>query len=128
MKTVALVMGLSLAGLPPLVAAAGPESSPADLLAGRRLADEYCGMCHAVGGGGSPLPNAPSFRELWRRYPPGGLDRILTEGMLAPPMPLEEGTPRRHPAMPIVNLGADQVAELKAFLRDLDRVGRAGSP
>jgi len=128
MKPRATPLGLVLAVLMLVAGAAAAQPEPADLAAGRRLADEYCGMCHAVGSGSSPLPNAPPFRELWRRYPSGGLDQVLTEGMLTPPMPRDERTPRRHPAMPIINLGSDQVAELKAFLLALDRANRGAPP
>ena len=111
-----------------LVLAASPalgHPSPATLLAGKRLAHEYCGGCHNTSGpGGSPLPNAPPFRELFKRYPPGDLRRLLDEGMLAPSKPQEEGEPRRHPRMPMAILGDDQRAELTAYLHELERLGR----
>jgi cytochrome c len=119
-STRSAVLALALAMASPV--AAGP--TPGDLAAGHRLAEEYCGMCHALDGGGSPLPNAPPFRDLYRRYPPGGLSAVLKEGMLAPSSPQEEGSPRRHPRMPVAPLGDDQRAELQAFLQSLDDAAR----
>ena len=104
--------------------AANAQPRTADVVAGNRLAQEYCGMCHAIGSGGSPLPNAPPFRDLFKRYPPGDLGRLLHEGMIAPSSPPEEGSPRRHPKMPVATLGDDQVAELRAYLTLLEHRGR----
>lgn len=114
-------------------AAPAPEHAPrqaaaptrGDLIAGRRLAHDYCGGCHAVDGGRSPLPDAPRFRELFRRYPAGDLGRVLGEGMIGPSSPLEEGRPRRHPRMPAAPLADDQRAELQAYLQYLDDIGRS---
>jgi mono/diheme cytochrome c family protein len=90
-----------------------------DVAAGRRIAQQNCGGCHATGAGSSPLPGAPPFRELHRRYPVGGLDHILQEGMLADSSQ-EEGGATFHPRMPSVRLDVDQIADLKAYLRSLD--------
>jgi mono/diheme cytochrome c family protein len=87
---------------------------------GQRIAQRSCGGCHAVAAGSSPLADAPSFRTLYRRYPVGGLDQILTEGMLRPRQMPEEGSPPRHPRMPMANLDDDEVAQLKAYLTSLD--------
>ena len=85
---------------------------------GRRIAEARCGQCHALGDGPSPLADAPPFATLHRRYPEGGgLRDLLSEGMIAPATPPEEGQPRMHPRMPQANLDDDEVAELIAFLR-----------
>lgn len=85
---------------------------------GRRLAQTYCGQCHALGGGPSPMPDAPPFAQLHRRYPPGGgLGDLLGEGMIAPAVPQEEGVSTRHPRMPQVRLDEDQVSDLVVFLQ-----------
>jgi mono/diheme cytochrome c family protein len=103
---------------------ASPEPAPRPLssqaLGGQRIAQRNCGICHAVDARPSPLADAPPFATLYRRYPPGGLDQILTEGMLAPSRPPEEGSPDHHPRMPMVELDEDEVAQLKAYLRSLD--------
>jgi mono/diheme cytochrome c family protein len=88
--------------------------------AGRRIAQRECGACHAVDEGDSPLPEAPPFRLLHRRYPVGGLDQILREGMLAPADPQEEGRPAGHPRMPTVALDIDERDALIAYLRSLE--------
>lgn len=108
----AIAMALALPG--------APRTSPADVAAGQRIAEENCGMCHATGKGPSPLPGAPPFRDLYHRYPAGGLAQLLQEGMIAPTSPPEEGRPQQHPRMPQVLLDDDQVAELPAYLSSLD--------
>ena len=88
--------------------------------AGERVARSACGGCHATAQGASPLADAPPFRELYRRYPPGGLEQLLQEGMLPPDRPQEEGSGVRHPRMPQVALDVDEVASLKAYLTSLE--------
>lgn len=91
---------------------------PGDPASGARLARTYCGECHALADGRSPLADAPPFATLHRRYPAGGgLDDLLSEGMIAPARPLDEGGRQFHPRMPQVKLDEQQVADLVAFLR-----------
>jgi mono/diheme cytochrome c family protein len=91
---------------------------------GRRVAKSYCGQCHGLGEGPSPLPAAPPFAKLYRRYPVGGgLEDLLGEGMIAPAIPQEEGEPRLHPRMPQARLDEDQVAALVAFLKAVQEPG-----
>lgn len=113
-------LGLAAAALLLLTASAAEASQATRIAAGRRIAERNCGGCHAIGPGASPLPGAPPFRELHRRYPAGGLEQLLQEGMLAPEAAPEEGSPRRHPRMPQVALGPDEAANLKAFLQSLE--------
>ncbi|QUD86442.1 c-type cytochrome [Phenylobacterium montanum] len=98
------------------------RSEPADVAFGRRIAQRNCGACHAIGAGRSPNAAAPPFRDLHRRYGPGGLDALLSEGMLAPADRSEEGSSRYHPRMPHLALDEDEVAALKAFLHSLEPV------
>lgn len=112
MKIVLLALGLALAASP-----AWAQASPEN---GERIAQRACGGCHAVRGARSPLPDAPPFARLHERYRRGGLDVLLDEGMLAPPLPPEEGPPRTHPRMPMTHFDDDQRADLKAFLRSLE--------
>ena len=95
---------------------AGGPSIPA----GQRLAQRHCGGCHAVAQGASPLPDAPAFPTLHHRYRAGCLDQALSQGMLAPLRPPEEGGAEGHPRMPMRALAADEIADLKAYLRSLD--------
>ena len=113
----ALAAGLAL------VAGSAWAAAPPAVEAGRGVAQRGCGGCHAVGDGPSPLADAPPFRMLQRRYPPGGLAQLLDEGMLPPSRPPEEGRPAAHPRMPMVALDPDEVANLTAFLRSLEQEG-----
>lgn len=103
-----------------LVVAASAASAQASAVNGQKLAQRHCGACHAVNDLKSPLPGAPAFAKLYLRYPPGGIDRVLSEGMLSPASPPEEGSPQTHPRMPQVRFDDDQRADLKAYLLSLD--------
>ena len=116
MKAALLAIGLALAASPAFAQA----ESQASAANGERLAQRACGGCHAVRGTQSPLPDAPPFVQLHARYRSGGLDALLDEGMLAPPLPPEEGSPRTHPRMPMATFDDDQRADLKAYLRSLE--------
>jgi mono/diheme cytochrome c family protein len=96
-----------------------PRLSPA-VAAGRHIAQQNCGGCHAVGRGASPLADAPPFRLLYRRYGSRTLGDLLQEGMLAPPGPRDEADQPMHPRMPTVQLDPDQAADLTAYLKSLE--------
>lgn len=110
---------LALISLAWMAAAATPAGAQSQIQEqGRRVAKTYCGQCHALGEGPSPLPAAPPFAKLYRRYPQGGgLEDLLGEGMIAPATPQEEGEPRMHPLMPQVHLDEDEISALVAFLK-----------
>jgi mono/diheme cytochrome c family protein len=110
---------LLLTAVSVLAVGAAQAATSTDVIAGRRIAQENCGGCHAIGPGRSPSPAAPPFRNLYHRYRPGGLNRLLQEGMLADTSQ-EEGSIALHPRMPSRRLDPDQVASLKAFLHSLD--------
>ncbi|CAN5128308.1 cytochrome c [soil metagenome] len=116
------VVGALLASLVGACALAGaePQRASPGMSGGQRIAERNCGGCHAVASGASKLADAPPFRTLHERYPPGGLDQILREGMLRPSRMPEEGSPPTHPRMPMADLDDDEVAQLKAYLRSLD--------
>ena len=120
-----LATGVLLAGLVGACTLAGaqPQRAPPGMSGGQRIAERNCGGCHAVASGASKLADAPPFRTLHDRYPPGGLDVILQEGMLRPSRMPEEGSPPSHPRMPMADLDDDEVAQLKAYLRSLDHRG-----
>jgi mono/diheme cytochrome c family protein len=123
-RTIGAVLFATLAlGLVAAVQASPESATPgpsSQALGGRGIAQRNCGVCHAVDARPSPLAEAPPFATMYRRYPPGGLYEILTEGMLAPSRKPEEGSPDHHPRMPMVELDDDEVAQLKAYLRSLD--------
>jgi len=117
-KTAKLAAAPLLAG--GLLIAASTANAQASAVNGQKLAQRHCGACHAVSDLKSPLPGAPAFAKLYLRYPQGRLDQVLSEGMLSPASPPEEGSPQTHPRMPQVKFDDDQRADLKAYLLSLD--------
>jgi mono/diheme cytochrome c family protein len=103
-----------------LAASAALAAEPGQVGMGRGIAERHCGSCHATGEGPSRLADAPPFRELYKRYPAGGLGALLAEGMLTPDPSLEEGVLPGHPRMPMVALGIDERNALTAYLRSLE--------
>ena len=78
---------------------------------GRRLAEANCARCHAIGRvGESPLPIAPPFRTLHARYPVESLAEAFAEGIVV-----------GHPTMPEFRLDPDQIENLIAYLKTLER-------
>lgn len=99
LPSIALVVALSLGG------AAGAEAP--EVSAGRRIAERNCGECHATGTTGeSRQADAPAFRTLSRRFDVARLPLALENGMLV-----------GHPHMPLIQLDADEVDALTAFLK-----------
>lgn len=117
-------LSLAIAGLASDVLAQTVGSTSA----GQGLARRHCGGCHAIAGGASPYPDAPSFTTLYRRYRAGCLEVILDEGMLAPQRQPEEGGVRRHPRMPLAVFDDDERASLTAYLRSLDPRATPATP
>lgn len=79
---------------------------------GRRIALRACGGCHAIDRGKSDATNAPPFRTLYKRMNPADL-----------PLRFEDGMMMGHGEMPIVRLGADEVAALTEYLKSLGPMG-----
>ena len=70
-----------------------------------------CSRCHAIYKlGESPLKIAPPFRTLHLRYPVESLQESLAEGIIT-----------GHPSMPQFRLDPDQIADVIAYLKSLDR-------
>ena len=70
-----------------------------------------CARCHAVEKvGSSPLKAAPPFRTLHSRYPIESLEESLAEGIVT-----------GHPAMPEFKFDPDQVSDVIAYLKSLER-------
>ena len=82
-----------------------------DTASGQKLAQEWCAKCHAIGlAGASPLPVAPPFRELHLRYNVEDLAESLGEGILV-----------GHPSMPVFRFDPDQIVNLIAYLKTLEK-------
>ena len=92
-----------------VLAAAGSVAHADDIAAGRKLVEDNCSRCHAIGmAGDSPLAKAPPFREVVTRYPPETLGEALVEGIVT-----------GHNEMPEFVFEADQAAEIIAYLDSL---------
>lgn len=91
---------------------AGPvQAEGGDARVGLKLAQEWCAKCHAIGPyGASPLQIAPPFRELHLRYPVEDLGESFAEGILV-----------GHPSMPVYRFDPDQIANLIAYLKTLEK-------
>jgi mono/diheme cytochrome c family protein len=114
-KTVKQRLCLILLGL--AAALAGPAHGEPDerqlVSRGKLLLTDKCSRCHQVAPAGkSPLADAPTFREVMRRYKPEQLEEALGEG-------LSSG----HPAMPEFVFEPDDIAAILAYLGTL-RPGR----
>jgi cytochrome c len=62
--------------------------------------------------GDSPVAKAPPFRTLHNRYPIENLEEALAEGIRT-----------AHPEMPQIELDPDQINDLTAYLKSLERNG-----
>ena len=78
---------------------------------GRTFVGANCATCHAVGRiGASPLGVAPAFRDLHTKYPVEDLGEALAEGITT-----------GHPTMPEFQLEPDQITDVVAYLKSLER-------
>lgn len=102
-----VVAALSVLAMLP---ARGEELSPA-AQAGLEIVSAGCSRCHAIGPtGDSPLRQAPPFRTLHTRYPVESLEESLAEGTIS-----------GHPATPEFQFSPEQVADIIAYLKSLER-------
>ena len=70
-----------------------------------------CAQCHAIDKvSASPLRIAPPFRSLHRMYPVESLEEALAEGIST-----------GHPTMPEFRLDPDQIGDVIAYLKSLER-------
>jgi cytochrome c len=98
------------AGFLGLVDPAAAQSSPA-AQRGLTFVRVHCAQCHAVDAvSESPLTIAPPFRKLHRKYPIENLRGPLSEGIVV-----------GHPTMPQFRLEPDQVGDVIAYLKTLER-------
>ena len=78
---------------------------------GRKYARTHCARCHSIDKTSrSPFAPAPPFRTLHLRYPVESLEEALAEGIVT-----------GHPKMPEFRLEPDQIGDLIAFLKSLER-------
>jgi cytochrome c len=91
--------------------AASAESISPAVQRGLNFARANCARCHAIDRvGPSPLAIAPPFRELHKRYPVESLQEAFAEG-------IQTG----HQNMPEFRLEPDQIGDVIAFLKTLER-------
>jgi mono/diheme cytochrome c family protein len=75
------------------------------------IAKTNCARCHSIDRvTPSPLAIAPPFRTLHQKYPVENLEEAMAEG-------LSTG----HPTMPEFRFDVDQIANIIAFLKFLER-------
>jgi cytochrome c len=78
---------------------------------GKTFVGANCAGCHSVGRvGASPLGEAPAFRDLHTKYPVEDLGEALAEGITT-----------GHPTMPEFQLEPDQITDVLAYLKSLER-------
>jgi mono/diheme cytochrome c family protein len=108
----AFLAGFSLLGCAHTAEPDGDEpivATPAQIEAGRIMAERECGACHAVGlSGRSRVPEAPEFRRLSARYPVAGLAEALAEGIVT-----------GHPSMPEWVLEPDEITALLGYIQSI---------
>lgn len=87
-------------------AAASPQEQR-----GKTFALNNCSKCHSIDKvSASPLKIAPPFRTLHKRYPVDTLSEALAEGIYT-----------GHPTMPAFQLDPDQIGDLLAYLKTLEK-------
>jgi cytochrome c len=105
--TMKMVFAAALIFLAPMTA----EAEDGDVRLGFIFARQHCSICHAIlKTGESPQKLAPPFRELHLRYPVEELGEALGEGIRT-----------GHPMMPEFQLDPDQIENLLAYLKSLER-------
>jgi cytochrome c len=93
-----------------LLAASAFAQSPA-AQRGLTFVRTHCAQCHSIDKvSESPLAIAPTFRTLHLKYPIESLERPLAEGIVA-----------SHPTMPQFRLEPDQIRDVIAYLKTLER-------
>ncbi len=89
-----------------------------DIAHGRRLAQENCSPCHAVGlFGESPMPPAPAFRELSQRYPIDTLWEAMAEGIVT-----------GHPEMPEFIWPPGEIDDILSYIASIQSPPERAAP
>lgn len=87
----------------------GPKTGDSPAFKGRDILVAGCARCHAVDAAGdSPLPKAPPFRDVVKRYEPAALEEALAEGIVT-----------GHQDMPQLAFAPEEVAAIIAYLETL---------
>lgn len=106
-----LIVGAVMLATVGTVAAQSPAAQSPAAQRGLNFVLLHCAQCHAIDKvSESPLTIAPPFRTLHFKYPIESLQRPLSEGIIA-----------NHPSMPQFRLDADQVNDVIAFMKSLER-------
>lgn len=92
-----------------LTFATAPSIAGEEPVTGQKLAENYCGQCHATNkSGDSPLAAAPPFREIAKRYPPETMAESFAEGITT-----------GHEDMPEFVFEVDEIGPLIAYFQQL---------
>ena len=102
--------GLTLAAAALLAFSAEASAQDADIETGAAYAKKVCAACHAVLANEqiSPLPQAPTFQSV--ADTPGMTEMALTVWLQS-----------SHPTMPNIVLEPDDLRNVVAYIRSLDR-------
>lgn len=100
-----------------------PANLPADMVVSAMRGEDSvrrrCSACHAVGADDqSPNPRSPPLRDIAQRYPVDNLEEALAEGIYV----------GHNSPMPPFALEADEVADITAYLRQLNAERAATRP
>lgn len=100
---VVIALGFALLGI--------EQAQAQSIQRGLSFVSHHCSRCHAIGKAGkSPFAAAPPFRTLHLKYPVENLQESLAEGIVV-----------GHPAMPEFRLEPEQVGDVIAYLKTLER-------
>ena len=98
----------------PPAAQTDAEVAPGNPRAGRQIAQQRCATCHSIAGTRtSPVPAAPRFSRLGRRFPIDSLGEALAEGIGV--------RPHQNVQMPEFVLEPQEIEDLLAYLRSIQR-------
>ena len=93
--------------LAPQVSVAG--ATPEIVARGHSILTEKCARCHAIERqGASPLPIAPPFRDLHKKYPIAAIAEALAEGIVT-----------GHPEMPNTPFVQDDIDAIIGYIESL---------
>jgi mono/diheme cytochrome c family protein len=107
-STIAVLAALSAFTASPQAGPAFAADPPPQRLTaeGRRILADKCAQCHAIDAEGvSPMPAAPPFRSLHRKYPIGHLAEALAEGITT-----------GHEAMPEFVFSTTEITAILAYI------------